>query len=406
MCSVPHSPSSSGPKAILAAALALAVLGAGCSRTATKGKGDQGVPVSAVKAKVGNIEVYLDAIGTVTPVYTATITSRVAGQITEIDYTEGQMVKKGEQLAVIDPRPYDAALKQAQGQLAKDQATLKNAQLDATRYQNAYQEHAIPQQTYATAQAAVDGDQGAVEVDQGAVEVAQVNLDYAHITSPIDGRVGLRLVDLGNNVAANGTTALATVTQLQPITVIFNLAEDHIGDVVKQMATGRKLKVVALDRSQTTHLADGTLLTLDNAVDVTTGTVKARATFANAKNELFPNQFVNARLLLNTLKNVIVVPTAAVQLNDARSFVYVVQADGTVESRDVKVTATEGETTAITGVKEGEELVTDGFDRLTKGAKVSVKVPAAGAASGDNAAGAHHKKAAADDSAPQPTGDK
>jgi multidrug efflux system membrane fusion protein len=397
--SVPCFPPS---KALLVAGLAVSVLVAGCKPAAPKSAVDHGTPVSAVKAKKGSIDIYLDAIGTVTPVYTATITSRVAGQITEIHYTEGQMVKKGDLLAVVDPRPYEAALQQAQGQLAKDQALLKNAQIDLTRYQNAYQEHAIPQQQLATAQAAVEGDQGTVEVDQGAVQVAQVNVDYAHIVSPIDGRVGLRLVDLGNNVAANGTTPLVTVTQLQPITVIFNLAEDHISDVVQQTQKGKKLKVIALDRSQTTHLADGTLLTLDNSVDVTTGTVKARATFANDKFELFPYQFVNARLLIKTLKDVIVVPTAAVQLTDAKSYAYVVKEDGTVEVRDIKVLAAEGESSAVSGVNVDEQLVTDGFDRLQKGTKVTIKESAG--------KGATHKApvtpAPESAEAPKPTGDK
>ena len=224
--------------------------------------------------------------------YTATITSRVAGEITEIDYKEGQMVKKGDLLVVIDPRPYQAALTQAEGQLARDQAALKNAQIDLTRYQNAYQEHAIPEQQFATSQATVEGDEGTVKLDQGSADAARVNVEYASIVSPIDGRVGLRQVDLGNIVQANGSIPLATVTQLQPITVIFSLAEDHISDVVEQMKTGRKLKVLAMDRSLTKTLSSGVLLDLDNQIDVTTGTLKVRATFKNEKNELFPKQFV------------------------------------------------------------------------------------------------------------------
>ena len=395
------------PLGSIATALILVFSLAGCHPAAKKERADQGLPVSGEKAVTGKIDVYLDALGTVTPVYTATITSRVAGQITEIDYKEGQMVKQGDLLAVIDPRPYEALLTQAKGQLAKDQATLKNAQIDLTRYQNAYQEHAIPQQQFATSQATVEGDQGTVEVDQGVVAAAQVNVDYTRIISPIDGRVGLRQVDLGNNVAANGTVALATVTQLQPITVIFTLAEDHLGDVVEQMKSGRKLDVIALDRSQMTKLTTGKLMALDNQIDVTTGTVKARAVFKNEKNELFPNQFVNARLLLKTLTNVVIVPTAAIQLNDAKSFVYVVKADSTVESRDITVTATEGEHAAVTGVTAGEMLVTDGFDRLQKGTKVSVKDPNAAGGKGKGKAAAAAPAPATDPAAdPKPTGDK
>jgi multidrug efflux system membrane fusion protein len=238
-----------------------------------------------------------------------------------------------------------------------------------------------------------------VKLDQGNADAARVNVDYANIVSPIDGRVGLRQVDLGNIVQANGTTPLATVTQLQPITVIFALAEDHISDVVEQMKTGRKLKVIAMDRSLTKTLSSGVLLALDNQIDVTTGTVKVRATFKNEKNELFPNQFVNARLQIKTLQNVTLVPTSAVQLNDAKSFVYVVKDDSTVEAREIKILATEGEVSAISEVSDGEMLVTDGFDRLQKGTKVTVKQPGA-----KPMAGAAPKTD--DKSDTKPTGDK
>jgi len=218
-----------------------------------------------------------------------------------------------------------------------------------------------------------------VELDQGLFDAAKVNLDYTRITSPIAGRVGLRLVDPGNIVQANGTIPLATVTQLQPITVIFTVAEDHLAEIVEQMHGAQPLKVLALDRSQSKQLAEGTLLTLDNQIDTTTGTVKARAAFPNLKFELFPNQFVNTRLLLKTLDGVVLVPTAAVQLNEMESFVYIVQPDGSVQPRDVKVIATEGETSAVTGVTSGETLVTDGFDRLQAGSKVSLREVAAAA---------------------------
>jgi multidrug efflux system membrane fusion protein len=351
------------------------VLASGCgkSSSAGAGHGGPGVPVSEAKAKTGKLDVYLDAIGTVTPVYTVSIASRVVGELKEVDYTEGQMVRKGDVLAVIDPRPYAAALAQAKGQLERDQALLKNSRIDLKRYQEALSEHAIPEQQAATAEATVEENEGIVNLDQGAVDAAQVNLDYTRITSPIDGRVGLRLVDLGNIVQANGTVPLATVTQLQPITVIFTVAEDHLAEIVEQMHAGAPLRVLALDRSQAKQLAEGTLLTIDNQIDTTTGTVKARATFPNLKLELFPNQFVNTRLLLKTLNGVVLIPTAAVQLNDMESFVYVVQADGTVQPKDVKVIATEGETSAVSGVTSGETLVTDGFDRLQAGSKVSLR---------------------------------
>jgi multidrug efflux system membrane fusion protein len=340
-----------------------------------KPAGPAGVPVSTGKANAGSIDIYLDALGTVTPVYTVTLTSRVSGALTEVHFQEGQLVKKGDLLAVIDPRPYEAALLQAQGQLARDQALLKNARLDLIRYQNAYAQHAIPEQQLATQQALVEQDMGVVQLDQGNLEAAQVNVDYTQIVSPIDGRVGLRSVDPGNIVTADGTTGLATLTQLQPITVIFNIAEDDLARVTEQMALGRPLPVRALDRSQQHTLAQGTLLTLDNQINLTTGTVRARASFPNLKYELFPNQFVNARLLVKTLANVILVPAAAVQRNSDAAFVYVVQPDQTVQSRDVKITATEGETAAVTGVKAGEELVTDGFDKLQSGSKIVVRQP-------------------------------
>jgi len=340
------------------------------SKPKAKPPAPAGIPVSAGVAKTGDINIYLDALGTVTPVYTVTLTSRVAGELTAVLYKEGQMVKKNDLLAVIDPRPYQALLVQAQGQLARDQALLKNARLDLVRYQNACDQHAIPEQQLATQQALVEQDAGVVELDQGNMASAQINVDYTRITSPIDGRVGLRSVDPGNIVAADGTTGLATITQLQPITVIFTISEDDLPQVTEQTSAGRTLTVAALDRAQQHKLAEGTLITLDNQINTATGTVKARATFPNKKNELFPNQFVNARLLVKTLNNVVLVPTAAIQRNSDEAFVYVVQPDSTVKSRDVKIVATDGETTAVTGVKTGEKLVTDGFDKLQSGSRI------------------------------------
>lgn len=346
------------------------------SKPKPKPSGPQGTPVTIAPVKLGNIDVYLDALGTVTPVYTVTVVSRVAGQITEVRFKEGQIVKKNDLLAVIDPRPYTAALLQAQGQLARDEAALKNARIDLVRYQNSYKEHAIPQQQLATQQATVDQDEGSVKVDEGNLAAAQVNVDYTRIVSPIDGRVGLRNIDPGNVVSANGTSGLCVITQLRPITVIFTIAEDELGDVTAQMATGRAMRVEALDRSKQHQLASGELITVDNQVNTTTGTVRARATFANTHNELFPSQFVNARLLVKTLTQVNLIPQAAIQRNNDTAFVYVVQPDNSVQSRNVNILATEAEVSAVTGVNPNEQLVTDGFDKLQNGSKVVQRKPA------------------------------
>ena len=335
------------------------------------------IPVSVAQVKLGSINIYLDNIGTVTPVYTVTVASRVAGALTEVRFKEGQMVKKGELLAVIDPLPYQAVVLQAQGQLARDQALLKNARLDLVRYQNSYKEHAVPEQQVATQQALVEQDMGVLKLDEGNLAAAQVNLDYTRIVSPIDGRVGLRTVDPGNIVPADGTTGLVTITQLQPITVIFTIAEDDLSQVTEQMATGRTLAVDALDRAKQHQLAAGNLLTIDNQINTTTGTVRARATFPNTHNELFPNQFVNTRLLVKTLSQVNLVPEAAIQRNNDVAFVYVVQSNNTAQTVNVKILATEAEVSAITGVKPGEQVVTDGFDKLQSGLKIVIRQPAA-----------------------------
>jgi membrane fusion protein, multidrug efflux system len=342
-----------------------------------KPSGAQAIPVAIAPVTLGNIDVYLDGLGTVTPVYTVTVVSRVAGEITEVRFKEGQIIKKNDLLAVIDPRPYVAALLQAQGQLARDEALLKNARIDLIRYQNSYKEHAIPEQLLATQQATVDQDEGTVKLDQGNLAAAAVNVDYTRIVSPIDGRVGLRNIDPGNVVSADGTSGLCVLTQLQPMTVIFTLAEDEIDEVTAQMATGGAMQVLALDRSKQHQIAAGTLLTVDNQVNTTTGTVRARATFANPHNELFPNQFVNARLLVKTLTQVNLVPQAAIQRNNDAAFVYVEQPDSTVQSVNVTILATEGETSAITGVKPGQQLVTDGFDKLQNGSKIVQRKAAA-----------------------------
>ena len=343
------------------------------------------IPVSVAPVDLGSINIYLDNIGTVTPVYTVTLASRVAGALTEVRFKEGQMVQTGELLAVIDPRPYQAAVLQAQGQLARDQALLKNARLDLVRYQNSFKEHAVPEQQVATQQALVEQDMGVLKLDEGNLAAAQVNLDYTHIVSPINGRVGLRTVDPGNIVPADGTTGLLTITQLQPITVIFTIAEDDLSQVTEQIAAGRTLAVDALDRTKEHKLAAGNLLTIDNEINTTTGTVRARATFPNTHNELFPNQFVNTRLLVKTLTQVNLVPEAAIQRNNDVAFVYVVQPNATVLSVNVKILATEAEVSAVTGVKPNEQVVTDGFDKLQNGLKIVIRRPAAKPAAPDAA---------------------
>ncbi len=348
------------------------------TKPSTKSAGTPPIPVGTATVRKGDLDVYLEAIGTVIPVYTDTIVSRVAGEVTEVHFKEGQMVKKNDLLAVIDPRPYAAAELQAKGQLDRDVAALKNARIDLKRYEESYKAHAIPEQQLRTQQATVESDEGTVTLDRGNYDAAHVNVMYTRIVSPIDGRVGLRNVDPGNVVPANGTTGLCTITQITPITVIFVIPEDSIDEVVSQMGTGRALQVIALDRSKQHQLASGTLLTVDNQVNTTTGTVRARATFPNTHGELFPNQFVNARLLIKTLTGVSLVPQAALQHNNDLAFVYVVQPDNSVKSTDVKILASEGQTSAVTGVEAGQVVVTDGFDKLQNGSRIARRaVPAA-----------------------------
>jgi membrane fusion protein, multidrug efflux system len=373
---------------VLAILLLLWLIMSAFLRPKKKAAPPQPIPVGEAQVTSGSIDIYLDALGTVTPVYTVTVASRVAGELTKVRYKEGQLVKKNELLAVIDPRPYQAVLLQSQGQLSRDEAALKNARIDLLRYQNSFKEHAIPQQQLATQEALVDQDEGTVKLDQGNLAAAQVNVDYTRIVSPIVGRVGLRLVDPGNIVPANGTAGIATITQLQPITVIFTIAEDSLSDVVEQMATGRILPVKALDRSKQRQLADGTLLTVDNQINTTTGTVRGRATFPNTHNELFPNQFVNTRLLVKTLSNVNLVPEAAIQRTNDAAFVYVIQGDSSVKQQAIKIQATEGEVSAATGVDPGEQVVTDGFDRLQNGSKVAIRKPGGKGAAAANGGGA------------------
>jgi membrane fusion protein, multidrug efflux system len=331
------------------------------------------VPVSVATVRKGDIGVYIDAIGTVTPVYTVSVTSRVQGQIMSVNYREGQMVRKGDSLVEIDPRPYEAALTQAQGQLAHDQALLNEARIDLDRYKAALDRNAIAKQQYDDQVQIVAQDEGTVKNDEGTLENAKVNLIYCHITSPIDGRVGLRLVDPGNIVQANSTTPLVVITQLQPITVIFSVAEDYLPQIEQQLLAGRRLAVNALDREQKKKIADGYLLTVDNQVDTTTGTVKLKAEFPNKDNALFPSQFVNSHLLVQTQHDATLVPSAAIQRNAQGAFVYVVGSDQTAAIRTVTPGTTDSNTTAVQGINPGEVVAVNGFDKLQDGIKVSVR---------------------------------
>jgi membrane fusion protein, multidrug efflux system len=337
-----------------------------------------GITVTTVSAKTGDINVYLDAIGTVTPVYTNSITSQVNGLVVTVGFKEGQLVRKGESLIEIDSRPYRATLLQAQGMLERDQNILAQAQMDLTRYRAALARNAIAQQMVDDQEKLVLQDQGTVKNDQGTVQYDQLQVDYCHITAPIDGQIGLRLVDPGNVVQAAGTTTLAVITQMQPITVIFTLPEDSLGPVVTRLHDNAKLSVDAFDRSAQTKIASGQLLALDNQIDTTTGTVKVRAVFDNKNNALFPNQFVNTRLLVNTLQAVTLAPASTVQQNGQASYVYVIQ-NNVAHVRPVKPGVTDNGMTQIDSVKSGEILADSSFDKLQDNAKVSIASnPAAG----------------------------
>ena len=336
------------------------------------------VLVSTAVAQQGDIGIYLNALGAVTPVYTVTVTGRVQGEITQVYYHEGQMVRKGDPLIEIDPRPYQAALTQVEGQLAHDQAVLAEAKIDLDRYKQALDRNAIAKQQYDDQEQVVLQDQGTVKNDEGQLANAKVNLVYTHITSPIDGRVGLRLVDPGNIVQANSTTALVVITQLQPITVIFSIAEDHLSQIQQQLRKGKKLSVEAFDREASTKLASGTLLTLDNVIDPTTGTLKLKAIFNNSDDALFPSQFVNIKLLVDTERQATLIPTQAIQRNAQGAFVYAIKGDQTASIRTITPGTTDGTVTAVEGLEPNDVVAVNGFDKLLEGAKVIVRAPAKG----------------------------
>jgi multidrug efflux system membrane fusion protein len=359
-------------------------------------------PVGVAAAVNGPINITLNALGTVTPLATATATPQVGGLLMKLYFTEGQMVKAGDLLAQIDPRPYQAALDQAKGNLARDQANLANAKVDLTRYQALAAQNAISEQQLATQAALVRSDGGIVETDQAAVEAAAINLRYTSIVSPVTGRVGLHQVDVGNIVTANQAAGIVVVTELSPMSVVFTVPEDNIPQIMARSSQGAVLEADAWDRSQTNKLASGKLATVDNQVDTTTGTVKLRAMFDNTDLKLFPNQFVNIRLLVDTLQNQTVIPVAAIQRGASGTFVFIVNTDKTVSQRSVKLGVQDGDKVAILeGLKPGDTVVVDGADRLRDGSDVvipaagSQKIAAPSGAAGDAARAAARAKALA-----------
>jgi multidrug efflux system membrane fusion protein len=359
----------------------------------TKGgrRGPAGGTVTAltVTAEQGNIGVYQEAIGTVTPIYTASIVSQATGLITVVHYREGQNVTKGTPLIEIDPRPYEATLTQAEGQLEHDTQVLAQAKMDADRYRAAWARNSIAKQILDDQEKTVLQYQGTVKNDEGTVAYDKVQLGYCHIVSPITGRVGLRLVDPGNVVSANGGTVLAVVTQIQPISVIFTISEDNLPPVISQMRARRSLEVQALDRSQNKIISKGRLATVDNEIDTTTGTVKLRAMFSNQSRGLFPNQFVNTRLLVNTLYNVVLVASSTVQHNGAQAFVWTV-VNGKAEMANVVTGVTDNNMTQVEGIAAGTVVANGSFEKLTPGS--TVVPPAAPGAAGRQAGASSAKK--------------
>ena len=354
--------------------------------TAPAGRGALTGPITitAATATKGDIAVYLNAIGTVTPVYTDTITSEVTGLVMAVEYREGQMVHRGQPLIEIDPRPYQAQLLAAQGALERDTNLLEQAKMDLARYQAAWARNAIARQILEDQEKLVLQYEGMVKFDQGTVEYDQVQVSFCHLTAPISGRVGLRLVDPGNVVQANSTTPLVIIAQTQPITVVFTLAEDSVGDVVAQTRRGKPLLVTAYDRSNQTQLATGTLQTMDNQIDTTTGTVKLRALFPNTNGALFPNLFVNTKLLVRTLHGATLIPSSTIQQNGDTSFVYVIQ-NKTAHLQDVKPGVSDSGMTAVTGVNPGDVLADSSFQKLQNGAQVVIsKTPVPASTSGRN----------------------
>ena len=331
-------------------------------------------PVVAMAARKGDVGVWLTGLGNVTPLNTVVVKSRVDGQLMAVRYREGQTVAKGELLATIDPRPFQVQLTQAEGQMARDREQLNNARLDLQRYKQLWKEDSIPKQQYDTQEALVRQLEGSVKVDQGLIDSARLQLLYSRITAPVSGRAGLRQVDPGNIVHASDANGLVVITQMQPISVVFPIPEDNLPQVLARLRSGTRLTVDAYDRAQKQKLATGTLLTVDNQIDPTTGTVKLKAVFSNSRNELFPNQFVNASLLVETMHNAVIVPSVAIQRGPQGNFVYVVKPDKTVALRPVVTGVGQGGDISVSsGLEPGELVVVDGAERLREGSRVAVK---------------------------------
>jgi membrane fusion protein, multidrug efflux system len=340
----------------------------------SSGKGDAPpVMINTVTARSGDIGVYVRALGTVTPLKTVSLTARVSGQITTVEYQEGQLVHTGDPMVEIDPAPFQAAVTQAEGQLARDQAQLENARINLVRDTDLLAKGVISQQEYDAQNATFHQDEGAVKLDVGNLEVAKINLAYSHITSPIDGRAGLRLIDPGNIVQANGTNPLVIITQLKPITVEFDVAEDDVPQIIHAVHNGRQLAVDAYDRADQKKLATGTLEAFDSQINTTTGTLRLRAVFNNDDESLFPNQFVNVRLLVDTHQGATLLPSSAIERNDNGAFIYLLQPNETVAVKPIRVGATDGNVSEVQGLQPGAIVAADNFNRLSDGAKVSVR---------------------------------
>lgn len=337
------------------------------------GKVPPSVPIITATAHIGNLDHFVDALGTVTPFYTVSVTSRVLGQVMKVNYQEGQMVKKGDSLVEIDSRPYEAAVNQMEGQLYRDQASLRQAQIDVRRYRLAYAKRAIQKQLLDDQEQIVHQYEGAVKADLGALESARINLQYCHITAPIDGRVGLRLIDPGNLVLANAANPLVVLTQIQPITVIFSIAQDYLPQLQEQVQAKQSLRVDVFNRTLDKKLTAGTLHAFDNVIDTSTGTIRLRAIFDNQDGKLFPNQFVNIKLLLNTEHDATLVPTAAIQRGPQGTFVYIINSQQIAEIRPVQVGLSSPTMTAVEGISAHETVAIQGFDKLKDGSKVSVQ---------------------------------